>query len=169
MWCKNLDMCIDRNAYLASFPYGQCMDWTTHPDECPSTSKNTTDICGDYDTCDSCRSNPACGWCDDGSLTGLGGCRIGGASGPMHRRSWSHGHAEWVLNATSCPTSIGESWHFTTCPACQCNGHSNCTDSEDFSTCAQPCQHNTEGEQCEKCSTGFFGNAVNGGNCQRKF
>ena len=29
MWCKNLRMCTDRNAYLASFPYGQCMDWIT--------------------------------------------------------------------------------------------------------------------------------------------
>ena len=36
MWCKNLGMCVDRNAYLASFPYGQCMDWTTHHEECPS-------------------------------------------------------------------------------------------------------------------------------------
>jgi hypothetical protein len=40
MWCKNLDMCIDRNAYLASFPYGQCMDWTTQNDACPVPNKN---------------------------------------------------------------------------------------------------------------------------------
>ena len=36
MWCKNLHMCTDRNAYLASFPYGQCMDWTTQSSQCPS-------------------------------------------------------------------------------------------------------------------------------------
>ncbi len=40
MWCKNLGMCIDRNAYLASFPYGQCMDWTTQQDQCPLSTKN---------------------------------------------------------------------------------------------------------------------------------
>ena len=39
MWCKNLRMCTDRNAYLASFPYGQCMDWTTNAHECPDQSK----------------------------------------------------------------------------------------------------------------------------------
>ena len=45
MWCKNLNMCIDRNAYLASFPYGQCMDWTTKADECPlAPSKNDSKV-----------------------------------------------------------------------------------------------------------------------------
>ena len=45
MWCKNLDMCIDRNAYLASFPYGQCMDWTTKGEECPLTpNKNDSKV-----------------------------------------------------------------------------------------------------------------------------
>ena len=42
MWCKNIGMCIDRNAYLASFPYGQCMDWTTQREDCPVPSKNGT-------------------------------------------------------------------------------------------------------------------------------
>ncbi len=36
MWCLNLNTCIDRNAYLASFPYGQCMDWTTEHKDCPA-------------------------------------------------------------------------------------------------------------------------------------
>ena len=39
MWCKNLRMCTDRNAYLASFPYGQCMDWTTQINHCPDLTK----------------------------------------------------------------------------------------------------------------------------------
>ena len=34
MWCSNLALCIDTNAYVASFPYGQCMDWTTKQDKC---------------------------------------------------------------------------------------------------------------------------------------
>ena len=66
-------MCIDRNAYLASFPFGQCMDWTTHSEQCPEASvENATNIdldnvCLGYQTCDSCRSNPSCGWCDNGT------------------------------------------------------------------------------------------------------
>ena len=41
MWCKNLRMCTDRNAYLASFPYGQCMDWTTIHGSCPILAPKT--------------------------------------------------------------------------------------------------------------------------------
>lgn len=43
MWCKNLGMCIDRNAYLASFPYGQCMDWTTQTDQCPPPAPDNSE------------------------------------------------------------------------------------------------------------------------------
>ena len=39
MWCHNMHMCVDRNAYLASFPYGQCMDWTTQINHCPDLTK----------------------------------------------------------------------------------------------------------------------------------
>jgi hypothetical protein len=45
-----------RNAYLASFPYGQCMDWTTHVDQCPGEeAANTTlpNLCSGYNTCGS--------------------------------------------------------------------------------------------------------------------
>ena len=75
MWCKNLGMCIDRNAYLASFPFGQCMDWTTHAEQCPeasvenATSSDFENVCLGYQTCDSCRGNPSCGWCDNGKGT----------------------------------------------------------------------------------------------------
>ena len=41
MWCKNLRTCTDRNAYLASFPYGQCMDWTTSQGSCPVSAPKT--------------------------------------------------------------------------------------------------------------------------------
>lgn len=41
MWCKNLRMCTDRNAYLASFTYGQCMDWTTNHGGCPISVPKT--------------------------------------------------------------------------------------------------------------------------------
>ncbi len=36
----------------------------------------------------------------------------------------------------------GGAWHFTSCPACQCNGHSNCSLAS--ALCDQPCQHNTQ-------------------------
>ena len=43
MWCKNLGICTDRNAYLVSFPYGQCMDWTT-TGSCPVVSPKSNGI-----------------------------------------------------------------------------------------------------------------------------
>ena len=43
MWCKNLRMCTDRNAYLVSFPYGQCMDWMT-TGSCPVVSPKSNGI-----------------------------------------------------------------------------------------------------------------------------
>ena len=124
MWCKNLAMCVDRNAYLASFPYGQCMDWTTKTEECPielspeDNSTSTTDpdqICSGYKTCESCRANPSCGWCDDGLGTGIGGCMIGGASGPLVKVRSGHSQVQWVA-ADICPVEQGKSWHFTSCP-----------------------------------------------------
>ena len=120
MWCKNLGMCVDRNAYLASFPYGQCMDWTTHTEECPKeekeNSKNITDlICSGYKTCDSCRGNPSCGWCDDGQGTGIGSCKLGGASNPLVEVKSGHRQAQWIA-ADTCSVSESKSWHFTSCP-----------------------------------------------------
>lgn len=29
MWCSNMKQCVDSNAYVASFPFGQCMEWYT--------------------------------------------------------------------------------------------------------------------------------------------
>lgn len=29
MWCSNMKQCVDSNAYVASFPFGQCMEWCT--------------------------------------------------------------------------------------------------------------------------------------------
>ena len=45
-----------------------------------------------------------------------------------------------------------------------CNGHSKCE--AEAKKCDQPCQHNTEGEHCEKCAQGYFGIPVNGGQCE---
>ncbi len=199
MWCINLNSCIERNAYLASFPYGQCMDWTTdskmHPCPAPPEGKHKNgksyymknhnlyifillfvaetmgdEMCTGYRTCDECRSNPACGWCDDGSLTGLGSCMPGGASGPYRRqrRATTHSRGEWVRDDSMCPRDDGRgrAWHFTSCPSCQCHGHSNCSASDGGDVCALPCADHTEGDHCERCAEGYFGDAVNGGSCE---
>lgn len=54
-------------------------------------------LCNFYRTCVDCRDDPECGWCDDGSGTGLGSCMAGGNTPPQ-----------------SCPQS---KWYFTHCPS----------------------------------------------------
>ncbi|XP_055714873.1 attractin [Phlebotomus papatasi] len=146
IWCQNEQRCVDKNAYTASFPYGQCREWTTLSSKCRAAVSGKSQ-CGFYRTCSQCRDDPACGWCDDGSRTGLGKCLPGGDSGPQEEME--------------CPV---HRWHFTHCPSCQCNGHSTCIDGY---TCRQPCGNLTTGPHCDKCRTGYWGNPVNGGTCQR--
>ncbi|VTJ52259.1 Hypothetical predicted protein [Marmota monax] len=38
MWCSNMKQCVDSNAYVASFPFGQCMEWYTMS-SCPGECK----------------------------------------------------------------------------------------------------------------------------------
>uniref|UniRef100_A0A1B0BSW5 CUB domain-containing protein n=1 Tax=Glossina palpalis gambiensis TaxID=67801 RepID=A0A1B0BSW5_9MUSC len=155
IWCQNEQRCVDRNAYTASFPYGQCREWTTHTSKCRTTptrfSTNATVVssaqCGFYNSCTQCLDDPACGWCDDGSQTGLGTCVEGGALKPY--------------DLSECPL---KQWFFTSCPRCNCNGHSRCLDSIH---CEQPCSNLTSGSHCEKCSHGYWGNPINGGQCQK--
>jgi len=169
MWCQNMQMCIDRNAYLASFPYGQCMDWTTHFEQCPRETNDTVpNLCSGYDTCSSCQNNPACGWCDAGQNNGLGSCHEGGVSGPLQRVSMVTGTrgVPWTWIPSDTCSDSGKEWHFTTCPICQCNGHSVCNKTSP-GVCQQPCSDNTQGDHCERCSVGFFGHPVNGGTCKK--
>lgn len=151
IWCQNEQRCVDKNAYTASFPYGQCREWTTMPSKCrtiPWPAADGRSQCAYYRSCAQCRDDPACGWCDDGSETGLGQCWPGGDRGAQ--------------DEMECPA---QRWFFTHCPSCQCNGHSAC--GTDGRTCMQPCQNLTTGANCERCRTGFWGNPVNGGACQR--
>ncbi|KAH8291888.1 hypothetical protein KR054_001951 [Drosophila jambulina] len=160
IWCQNEQRCVDRNAYTASFPYGQCREWTTFTAKCRSTPVakstalsvgSTTALssaqCGYYNSCQQCLDDPACGWCDNGSNTGLGRCVVGGALAPY--------------DDTECAL---KHWFFTSCPRCNCNGHSYCNDQQH---CEQPCNNLTTGAHCEKCRTGYWGNPINGGKCQR--
>lgn len=145
IWCQNEERCVDKNAYTASFPYGQCREWTTLGVKCRAPSTGLSQ-CSFYKTCSQCRDDPACGWCDDGSQTGLGKCLDGGDSGPLEQME--------------CPANH---WHFTHCPSCQCNGHSTC---DDGSTCGS-CDGHVYGPNCDKCKPGYWGNPVNGGSCQK--
>ena len=169
MWCQNMQMCIDRNAYLASFPYGQCMDWTTHFEQCPRETNTTIpNLCSGYDTCSTCLNNPACGWCDAGENNGLGSCHEGGVSGPLQRVSALPGSKSlpWTWKKSDTCSGGDKEWHFTTCPLCQCNGHSVCN-ATNPGVCQQPCGDNTQGEHCERCTDGYFGHPVNGGTCAK--
>ncbi|XP_014253614.1 attractin [Cimex lectularius] len=141
IWCHNEQRCVDKNAYTASFPYGQCREWSTQRSRCPLTPGESA--CTSHKWCSECRDAPECGWCDDGTGTGKGICLPGGNNPP--------------------PTCPKNHWYFTHCPSCQCNGHSTCANNS--SVCIQPCANLTYGEHCETCIPGYYGYPVNGGNC----
>lgn len=63
------------------------------------TGISRSSSCAAYASCSSCREDPACGWCDDGSRTGLGICLPGGAAHPMSPHTCPH-----------------HTWYFTHCP-----------------------------------------------------
>ncbi|CAK9291776.1 unnamed protein product [Gordionus sp. m RMFG-2023] len=46
------------------------------------------------------------------------------------------------------------------CVSCSCNGHSNQCDPVN-KRCTN-CQHNTEGDRCDRCKIGYYGNALTG-------
>uniref|UniRef100_A0AC35U8Y0 CUB domain-containing protein n=1 Tax=Rhabditophanes sp. KR3021 TaxID=114890 RepID=A0AC35U8Y0_9BILA len=171
MWCPMTQRCVDTDTYMISFPYGQCQGWVTSVNHqaCFADSND----CSLQKTSDECQlSGPQCGWCDDGSETGLGKCIQGSLSGP--------------LNSTQCSL---KNWFYVGAPKCQCNGHSKCesisssskaittqshipsnslmTLSKSVSLKCGECSNQTTGDHCEKCSPGFFGDARNGGSCQR--
>lgn len=41
MWCSNQQKCVETNAYVATFIYGQCMEWTTEKAKCPGNHGNS--------------------------------------------------------------------------------------------------------------------------------
>ncbi|KAM3831714.1 LOW QUALITY PROTEIN: attractin [Vipera latastei] len=160
MWCSNKKQCVDSNAYVASFPYGQCLEWHT-VSSCPPEN------CSGYFTCSHCLEQPGCGWCTDPSNTGKGRCMEGSSRAPMKMPAASPPSAgeaqpDPVLDASLCLTESKYNWSFIQCPACQCNGHSRCINE---SICER-CENLTTGKHCETCISGYYGDPTNGGTCQ---
>ncbi|XP_029683780.1 attractin [Takifugu rubripes] len=162
MWCSNMKQCVDSNAYVASFPFGQCMEWYTM-NTCPPEN------CSGYGTCGKCLHQPGCGWCTEPSNTGKGQCIEGSYRGPFQTfvPAPSTSPAQPAspppaLNVSMCPSEAKYNWSFIHCPACQCNGHSQCVNE---SVC-EKCEDLTSGRQCESCISGFYGDPTNGGSCQ---
>ncbi|KAM8938952.1 attractin [Pelodytes ibericus] len=158
MWCSNMKQCVDSSAYVASYPYGQCMEWYTMSN-CPPEN------CSGYRTCGQCLEQPGCGWCTDPSNTGKGQCMEASNRGPMKLPSTTlakNSYLEPVLNVSMCPAENNYTWSFIHCPACQCNGHSKCVNE---SVC-EKCENLTTGKNCDNCISGYYGDPTNGGTCQ---
>lgn len=151
MWCSSLNQCIESNAYSAVYPIGQCMEWATHPSKCPMLT------CSDIQSCSKCLRSARCGWCEIAN-TGIGVCLEGSSRGPVAINA-----THKVLDTKRCPST---KWYFTSCPRCECNGHSKCSP---FTSLAMKCNctDHTEGDNCEQCRIGYFGNSLNGGMCSK--
>ncbi|XP_038219732.1 attractin-like protein 1 [Zerene cesonia] len=148
IWCASTGRCVDKNAYGASFPLGGCRAWSTNL--CGAAGAGAgAGGCGAHLSCASCRAEPACGWCDDGAGGGRGACLPGGERRPHHPHVCPH-----------------RRWHFTRCPACQCNGHAVC---DGAARCVQPCAARAVGPHCDACAPAHWGSPLNGGACQREF
>jgi len=160
IWCSTTEQCIDSAAYFAYHAMGQCMHYIAHSSKCSVAS------CSDINTCDKCLTNPKCGWLNDISNTGKGRC-IEGPSDLTSSRLYMDSNNSLMMNNTL--TSIinqvqQTNWFYTSCPNCQCNGHSYCK--QNSSTCVQPCADFTEGPNCDRCISGYYGDPVNGGSCR---
>ncbi|XP_036078037.1 attractin-like protein 1 isoform X5 [Rousettus aegyptiacus] len=151
MWCSSTRRCVDSNAYIISFPYGQCLEW--------QTATCSPQNCSGLRTCGQCLEQPGCGWCNDPSNTGRGHCIEGSSRGPMKHLGMHNN--EMVLDTSLCPKEKHYEWSFIQCPACQCNGHSTCIN---HNVC-EHCKNLTTGKQCQDCMPGYYGDPTNGGQC----
>ncbi|XP_027707853.1 attractin-like protein 1 isoform X4 [Vombatus ursinus] len=151
MWCSSTKRCVDSNAYIISFPYGQCLEW--------QTATCSPQNCSGLRTCGQCLEQPGCGWCNDPSNTGKGHCIEGSSRGPMKLVGMHT--SEMTLDTSLCPKEKNYEWSFIYCPACQCNGHSTCINNN---VCEQ-CKNLTTGKQCQDCMPGYYGDPTNGGQC----
>ncbi|RUS90476.1 hypothetical protein EGW08_001744 [Elysia chlorotica] len=157
MWCSNPRQCIDTNSYVASFHYGQCMDWTTSKDTCKGWCHKKSD-CNQQKSCTECQANPKCGWCNDRANTGVGLCFDGSMTGPISQTTYGY-----TVDTSICPS---ERWFFNECPKCQCNGHSTCNNGTSI---CKSCDPPTTGPQCQFCSNGYYGKPHHGASCKACF
>ena len=67
--------------------------------------------CADRQTCSSALQSPLCGWCDDGSNTGLGHSLEGGSAGAV---TFNDNTKSYEVDESRCPKS---QWYFTECPS----------------------------------------------------
>ncbi|KAG9338329.1 hypothetical protein JZ751_025885, partial [Albula glossodonta] len=163
MWCSSTKRCVDSNAYVISFPYGQCLEWQTG--ECVSQN------CSGLRTCAHCLEQPDCGWCSDPSNTGRGQCLEG--SYPCQ----CNGHSTCVNGSicdqcrnlttgqqcqTCMPGYHGDPTNGGKCQACKCNGHANVCQ-----VLTGKCYCTTKGikgDQCQLCDSEnrYLGNPLRG-------
>lgn len=61
------------------------MKWITEGKDCSAKVG-----CSHLGLCRECQTNPFCGWCDDGSNTGLGSCQSGTSIGSVYGNSSSN-------------------------------------------------------------------------------
>lgn len=158
IWCSTTEQCIDSSAYFAYYSMGQCMHYVAYMLKCPIAT------CAEIETCDRCLTNPKCGWLNDISNSGKGKCIEGTSDGPSFNNNLAIGGDSSNSSSTALQPLGLQNWFYSSCPACQCNGHSYCKFNS--SICIQPCQDNTEGLHCDKCIPGYFGNSINGGTCR---
>nr|XP_006825957.1 PREDICTED: attractin-like [Saccoglossus kowalevskii] len=164
MWCANSQRCVDSNAYVTSFPYGLCMSWHNNKDTCPEVG------CSQYRTCEDCHENPGCGWCDDGSNTGLGVCMEGKENEPVldntcPARQWffigcpGEQCEECTIGYYGDPTNGGN------CSQCFCNGHA--TECDNKSGNCHCTTKGITGKECDRCDSDnkYYGDPTNNGTC----
>ncbi|KAK1337307.1 hypothetical protein QTO34_001933 [Cnephaeus nilssonii] len=135
MWCSNMKQCVDSNAYVASFPYGQCMEWYTMS-SCPRQSSGTVNSPSSARIHVRLRSS-AFGrspefppYSPDSPSMSLGPQGLA--------RNWGSVQSELGFSA--------------------CNGHSKCINQ---SIC-EKCENLTTGKHCETCISGFYVCKCNG-------
>eukprot|EP00795_Rhopilema_esculentum_P012202 gene12202-2824_t len=165
MWCQSQNLCIDSEAYVVNFPYGQCLEWINN-------SGCSDVVCSAQKTCHNCFKLPACGWCDDASGTGIGKCmEVADVSVWKSSNSSTCPASRWSytecprLNCEKCkPRYYGIALNNGTCKECYCNNHGVSCDNVNGK-----CECDTAGlvgDHCERCDTNsYIGNASNGGHC----